>query len=824
MKSLLQDIRYAARLLSKKPAFTAIAILTLALGLGANIAAYSVVRAVLLNPLPFPRPEQLVRVYDDLRGSNAQDVSMSVPELYDLQKRSGVFADLSGLVSADADLTGGDHPERVELLGTNAGYFTLLGAKPQLGQIYTPAIASPGFTGEVVISDGLWHREYGGRPDALGKQVRLDNDLYTIIGVMPKNFRHPGPTVQTDVDVWANCGFAANPFPDPPLRNNRDIPAAIARLRTGLTVAQAQSQLDAYVAHLREQYPNDYPAAEAWSLRLVPVQEDLVGNVRTELVVLFAAVALVLLIGCVNLATFLLAKSAARQREIAIRLAMGAGRARLVRQLLTESILLAAIAGALALLAVVLMKDSLVSLAPADLPRLSEVSLSPGVLAFAFLISLFTGVLFGLIPALQSAKPDQVYSLREGSRGSGSSAHQARLSRIFVASEIALSLVLLVAAGLLVRSFQHLLQTQPGFDPHHLVTAQIWLPVPNDPTTDPYRTVEKRAAFNREVLRRLSGLPGAQSVSVDAASSLPMGSQRFQIQFTPEGLAQESDRAQVANFAAVDPQYFPVMHVPLLAGRHFTDADDDKSQPVVIVDETVAQRYWPGQNALGKRIKRGPLQSPAPWATIVGVVGNVKSAGLDLAAEPHIYFPNYQFPSYAMSVYLRTTAEPASLTQAIREAVQSVDPNVPVFAVRSMDDVVARSNAERRFSMQIVGLFAIVALLLAAIGIYGVMAYSVSRRTHEIGIRMALGAQRRDVLRMTLSEGARLIVFGLASGLAVALLLTRFLRTLLFGVNPSDPATFLAVSAMLAAAALLACYVPALRATRVDPLVALRDE
>jgi predicted permease len=825
MTVLLQDLRYAWRLLAKKPGFTALAILTLALGIGANIAVYSVVHAILLNPLPFPHPEQLVRVYDDLRGSNARDVSMSVPEMYDLEKRSGVFQELSGIVPADADLAGADHPERVELLGTTAGYFTILGAKPQFGSIYTPAEAQLGFTGQVVISDGLWQREYGADPHVIGKQLRLDNDLYTIIGVMPPDFRHPGPTLQSDVDVWASCGMAANPFPDPPQRSTRIIPGAIARLRPGITLTRAQAQLDAFVAHLRQEYPNDYPAAEAWSVRLVPIQEDLVGNVRTELVVLFGAVAFVLLIGCVNLATFLLAKSASRQREMAIRLALGAGRGRLARQLLTESILLAAIAGLLALLTVVWVKDSLLALAPASLPRLNEVSLSGGVLVFAFLLSLLTGVLFGLLPALQAVHSSQVDALREGSRGSGSSARQTRLSRILVASEIALSLILLIGAGLLVRSFQHVLAMKPGFDPHNLVTAQIWLPVPNDPKTDPYVTIEKRAAFNREVLRRLATLPGAESVSVDAWSSQPMSSrQHNQNRLTLEGLVAESDRAPIAEFASVDPAFFPIMRMPLLAGRLFADADDDKSQPVAIIDEALAHRYWPGQDPLGKRIKPVGVQSTALWMTIVGEVGNIKSDGLDSSAAPHVYVPNYQRPSYAMSVYIRTKSAPASLADAIRQTVQSIDPNVPVFAVRAMDDIVARSTAQRRFAMQIVGVFAVVALLLAAIGIYGVMAYSVSQRTHEIGIRMALGAQPGDVLSMTLGEGGRLVALGLGSGLLGAVILTRFLRSLLFNVAPTDAVTFASVSALLAVVALLACYVPALRATRVDPLVALRDE
>jgi predicted permease len=824
MGSILQDVRFAARVLVKNPGFTLVAVLTLALGIGANVATFGVVHAILLNPLPFPHSEQLVRVFDDLRASNTPDVGMSVPELWDFQQRSGVFQDVSAIWPINADLTGGDRPERVEVLITSANYFTMLGAHTELGRIYSPQDAVPGFSEAVDISDALWRRLFGGDPNVLGKKLRLDSDLYTIVGVMPPNFRHPGRTLQTDVDVWLPCGFNALPFPSPPNRNQRYLPGAIARLKPGLSVADAQARLVNFTTHLSQEFPTDYPAAASWTSRLISMQEDLVGNIRSELFVLFGAVVFVLLIGCVNLATFLLARSAARQREIAVRLALGASRARLVRQLLTESLLLATLAGAAALLTIVWLQRWLVNLAPSDLPRLSEVNFGGGMLLFAFLLSIVTGLLFGLAPALQAANPTQIASLREGSRGAGSSRGQRRLSRILVASEIALSLILLIGAGLLLRSFRQLLEVRPGFNPHHLLTAQIWLPIPNDPTKDPYRPNEKRAAFLHEVVRRVSSLPGVEMAGADSGNAISLGAARNSFAFTIEGRPAESQHYPVADGENVSPEFFRTLQTPLESGRFFTEMDDTHSQPVAVIDETLAQRYWPGESPLGRRVKFGPAQSRSSWMTIVGVVGNIKSDGFDAPSSPHLYSSVYQNPGYAMTLYLRTAAPSGPLGDQIRHEVLSVDPNVPVFAIRTMDEMIAKSVARRRFALQIIGVFAVVALLLAAIGIYGVMAYSVSQRTHEFGIRVALGAQRNDILRMAVGEGMLLVLFGVVSGLVGSAILTRFLRSLLFGVTPTDPVTFVIIPALLAAVALLACFIPARRATRVDPLIALREE
>ena len=514
MLSFVQDLRYALRMLLKSPGFTIVAVLTLALGIGANVATFSVVYAVLLRPLSFLHPEQLVRVFDDLRGPNDQDVGMSVPELWDLQDRSGVFQDISAVAPSSSAVGGGERTVRAESLVTSPDYFALLGAKPQLGRVYTPQDAVAGFLEPVVISDGFWRRNFASDPNIVGRKMRLDSDMYTIVGVMSPGFRHPGPTLNTDIEVWVATGFNALPFPVPAVRSQRMIPAAIGRLKPGLTVAQAQARLDAYISQLSREYPAEYPAAATWAVRLVPLKEDLVGPQRTELFILFGAVGFVLLIACVNIANLLLARSSGRLREIAIRLTMGASRARLARQLLTESTLLSVISGIVAMFTVLLLKNTILTLAPADIPRLNEIDVSAGVLFFAFLISILTGVLFGLAPALQAANPDQLENLREGGRGSGVSRRHTRVSRMLVMSEVALSIILLAGAGLLLRSFWNVLEVRPGFNPSHLATVQIWIPISNNPANGPYSVEEKRADFLLELSRRVSALPGVDQASI----------------------------------------------------------------------------------------------------------------------------------------------------------------------------------------------------------------------------------------------------------------------------------------------------------------------
>jgi putative ABC transport system permease protein len=823
MDTLIKNIRYGMRSLIRQPGFTAIAILTLALGIGANTAIFSVVNAVLLRPLPFRNPEQLVLVRDDLTGQNLENVGMSINELWDLQKSSGIFDQVSAVWPVDANLTGSDRPERIELLAVSPNYFSLLGAGAQLGRVFGPEDQAPGFAEGVVISDGLWHRLFGGDPNVLGRKIRADNDLYAVIGVMPPDFRHPGQTLRNEVDMWGTAGFSANPFPDP-LRARRFLPGGIGRLKPGLNLQQAQTQLDAFVARLKVEYPNDYPTQAGWQIRLLGAQEKLVGNVRTTLLMLLAAVGCVLLIGCVNIANLLLAKSSSRQREMGIRVALGASRRQLIIQLLTESLLLALGGGALALVSVTWLIRLLLKLVPTNIPRLNEVGFDFGMLGFAFLISVVTGLLFGLFPALQASRPDILVGLKDGSKGAGSGIRQVRFRNALVVVEFALSLVLLIGAGLLLRSFFHLLKVNPGFDSNHVLVARIWLPVPNNPDLDPYRAPGKRPAFVREVLGKLRSIPGVQYAAIGGGNGVPLIGPHNKNTFTIEERADEGSNLPLAQIDNVSPDYFRVLGVPLIKGRFFADTEDEKGQRVAIIDETMAARYWPNSDPIDKRLKFGGRASQAPWMTVVGVVGKIKTEGFDQADQPRVYVSSLQGAGYALAVYLKTTPNPESLSQPLLQQVQSVDPNLPVFGIQKLEDVVSTSLANRRFAVQMIGLFGCVALLLAGIGIYGVMSYMVTQRTHEIGIRLALGVQARDVLNMVVRQGLTLAVIGVGIGLIGAFALTRLMSSLLFGVSATDPLTFALIAVLLTGVALLACYLPARRATKVDPLVALRYE
>jgi predicted permease len=589
-----------------------------------------------------------------------------------------------------------------------------------------------------------------------------------------------------------------------------------------MTLEQAQARLNTYVAQLASAYPKEYPPAAGWTLRLVPIKEDLVGPQRTELFILLGAVGFVLLIACVNIANLLLARSSGRRREIAIRLAMGAGRARLMRQLLTESTLLSAISGVVALVTVLLLKDAIVSLAPADIPRLDEVSISAGVLIFAFVVSIATGVLFGLVPAFQAARADQIENLREGGRGSGVGRRHTRLSRVLVVAEVALSIVLLAGAGLLLRSFWHVLQVNPGFNPEHLTTVQLWIPQPNNPANDPFSVEEKRADFLLEVSRRVAAIPGVEQSSISGNDTLPMNSGRNYSLFTVTGHPANEAHKPFADIAVVDTRYFQTMEVPIASGRNFSELDTYKTRGVAVIDQKLARQYWPDSNPVGQELKFG-FGRGLQGVTIVGVAGDIKSDGYEAPSVPHIYVCLGQFAPVNAVVFLRSrNVAAAQLGDAVRHAVESLTPNVPVHSIITMDQIVTRSMANRRFSLELLGVFATVALLLAAIGIYGVMSYSFSQRTHEVGIRVALGAQRLDILRMAVGEGMFVVAIGLVAGIAGAVAVTRVFRSMLFGVDATDPVTLVVVAGILAAVALLACYIPARRATRVDPLVALR--
>ena len=824
MNAVINDLRYAARMLRNNTGFTLVAVLTLAFGIGANTAIFSVVNAVVLRPLPFSKPEQIVIIRDDMTGRQIEDVGLSVDELKDLQERSGVFQQVSAVWPVDANLTGSDRPERIELLAVSPNYFALLGANAQLGRVFGPEEQeAKGFAEGVVISDGLWKRLFGSDRNILGRKVYADTDLYTIIGVMPPGFRHPGKTLRNEVDMWATAGFTANPF-GPPVRAQRMLPGAIGRLKDGIDINQAQAKLDGLVANLQSEFPKEYPQEAGWSVRVLSAHQQLVGNVQKILYVVLAAVGLVLLIGCVNLANLMLARSSARRREMAIRLALGASRRRLVFQLLTESLLLAFIGGALALVVLTLSLKGLVQFIPADIPRQHEIEINLGVLGFVFLISTITGLLFGLVPALQASRPDVIGNLKDGSHGSGFGLATHRFRSGLVVLEFALSLILMIAAGLLLRSFGRLLDVNPGFNPENVLLARVWLPVPNNPELDPYRDPLKRSGFIKDLLQRVSVIPGVRSAAISNGNGVPLVGPHNSAGFAIEGDAVTNTTIPTAQIGVVSPDYFRTLETPLKRGRFLTEADDRQAPQVVLIDEALVQRYFNNRDPIGQRIKWGGPSSQAPWVTIVGIVGNVKSDGFDKPDQPHLYFPIFQNPAYAMAIYLRTDVAPSTVTQALREQVRAVDRDLPVFGERTMTQVAAESVSRRKFAMQLVGLFGVLALLLAGVGIYGMIAYSVTQRTREIGIRVALGASRSAILRWVLKQGMILTVAGVVVGLVGALVLTRLLRSLLFGIGPTDIVTYGVLATLLTVVALIACYVPARRATKVDPLVALRYE
>ncbi|HXM23560.1 MAG TPA: ABC transporter permease [Terriglobales bacterium] len=652
--------------------------------------------------------------------------------------------------------------------------------------------------------------------------MRLDTDLYTIIGVMPPDFRHPGRTLGHDVEVWVAAGYAAAPFPKPPVRTQRVIFGAIARLKPGLFLAQAQAKLDAFAAHLREQYPTDYLATAQWRARLVPLQQEVVGNASSMLFLLLASVGVVLTIACVNIASLLLARSSSRHREIAVRQALGASSWRLVRQTLTESVVLSLCGGALAVPVSFLLKDILLTLVPSTLPRLTEVVLNGRALLFVFAISVITGLLFGLAPAVQMSHRRLMDKLSLGSRCVGIASRQHRFLSALVACEFALSLVLMVGAGLLLRSFWKVLEVQPGFNSDHLVTAQLWLPVPNDPKNNPYPTQEKLNVFVSEVLRRVSALPGVNEVAIGGGNTLFTG-RRNATGFDIEGRIAAAGEAPTAEFGVATPDLFRVLGTPLIRGRSFTEADNEKGEPVALIDQTAAERFWPHEDPIGKQI-RPQFGRQQPLRRIVGVVGRSRSDGLDAPYTPHLFLPAWPSALNAMTVYIRTAASPEVLEEPVRREIQAVNPDLPVFGVRAFRSIISDSLASRRFAMEILGFFAATAMLPAAIGIYGVMAYFVSQRVREIGVRMALGAQRGDVMKLIVWKGMSLALAGVAAGLVAALGLAKLISGLLFGVSATDPLTIAAFTALLALVAFLANYIPASRAAKVDPMVALRYE
>jgi putative ABC transport system permease protein len=819
MGSFFQDVRYGLKLLRKSPGFTTVAILTLALGIGANTAIFSIVNSVLLRSLPFRDPDRLVKVSFDDPGLGLHDVPYSVPELEDLRSRSGVFDDVSVVFPTSTNLTGAKQPERLEALGVSPNYFSMFGVTPQVGRLFGPQDVALGFAEAAVISDGEWRRSFGADPGIVGRRIPLDNDLYTIVGVVPPGFRHPGKTIATDVEVWVTTGFSADPFPKP-ARSIRFLPGAMARLKPDVTVQQAQAQLSTMASQLRNDFPTDYPAASKWSIRIQPLQESLVGDIRPMLLVLMGTVILIILIASVNIANLLLARASGRQREMAVRLAVGASRVRMIRQMLTESLLLSFIAGIAGVVAAAGTLGFIVRFVPSKIPRLSEVNVDWRVLLFGLLISLITGLVFGFAPAIQSAKADLVSAIREGARGSGYGRKTSRLRGALIISELALAVVLLIGAGLLLRTFRFLLREDPGFNPDKVVAASIWLPNPNDPKTNPYPDIGSQAVFAREFQRRMGAIPGIETAAL--TSDLPGSPPRYSRALIIEDMPINSSQQVMAEIIRISPDYFKVIQCPLVRGRVFSEGDEAGKEMVVIVDETTAHRYWPDRDAVGRRLKIG--QNPnAPWMTVVGIMKDIKHDGLDKDAIPHIYTSVYQQTGRNLSVVLRTDLPPAQLESEIRDQIHAVDPGLPVFSVKSMNEVLEASLAPRRFSAELVALFAALALLLASIGIYGLLAYMVGQRSHEIGIRMALGARRDHILKLILRQGIFLAGAGVSAGLVAAVAAAPLIATLLYGVHPIDPVVFLSVALILLIVSFLASFIPAYRATKVNPIVALRE-
>ncbi|HWS87815.1 MAG TPA: ABC transporter permease [Pyrinomonadaceae bacterium] len=818
MRTLLQDLRFGVRMLWKRPGFTAVAVVTLALGIGANSAIFSVVNGLLLRPLPYADSERLAIIWTHSPGANVAQDWPSPGQFEAVKAQANSFESLALAHGTSQNLAGETGAERIGAVRTTSNMFPLLGVRPLLGRVFLPEEDAPGRPPVVVLSHGLWQRRFGSDPNVVGRAVTLNGKSHEVVGVMPADFSlgyEVMPTVGSVQQAEVLLPLALDA--EGRARQGDENYNVIGRLKPGATFEQARAELDQATRNLAQQFPEYYPPSRAFSFSARPLLEQVVGDVRPALLVLLGAVGFVLLIACANVANLLLARAAVREKEMAVRTAIGAGRWRIVRQLLTESLALSFAGGVLGLLIAFWGLDALRALAPGNIPRLSNITLDARVLLFTSLVTIMTGVLFGLAPALRSSRVNLGETLKEGGRGLAGGGGQ-RLRDALVVVEIALSLVLLAGAGLLVRSFMRVQQVEPGFDPRGVVSMRFAV------TGTPYQG-ERSTEFFRQLLERARAMPGVESAG--AVNSLPLSGTIGWGGITIEGYVPTTtgQEAIQADMRVAGVGYFETMRVPLLGGRHFDERDAAKDAPkVVVIDEKMARTYWPGQEPVGKRLKVGGADSEAPWLTIVGVVGGVKQYALDTDSRVTIYMPHGQNPSGTMYVVARTSGDAGALAQSLAREARAIEPNVPVYDVKTMTERLSDSLARRRFAMTALGLFALVAMALAAVGIYGVMSYSVAQRTREIGVRVALGARRRDVLGLVLRRGMLLAALGIGAGLAGALPLARVLGSLLFGVSASDPVTYAAISLLLALAALLACYVPARRATKVDPMVALRYE
>jgi len=808
MFKLLQDVRYAFRLLAKSPGFTAIAILTLALGIGANTAIFSVVNGVLLRPLPFRDPSQLVLIAEK---SSFPVISTSYENYLDWRDQSHSFESMEATRGGAITLTGAGDPERLNVRMVTAGLFSMLGINARVGRTFLPEEDRAGGTPVALLSYGLWQRRFGGSQEIIGKAINLDAQPYTVVGILPSGFQILQPA-----DIFLPFMPWAKTLPDD--RNWHPGIIPLARLKSGVSREQARVDMVGITKRLEQQYP-DYNTGT--SADVVGLQDQIVQNSRPALLLLLGAVSFVLLISCVNVANLLLARAASRGREVAIRTALGAGRARVIRQLLTESVLLSLAGGLLGVLMASAALGPLLKLAAGSVPQGAPIGLDPWVLAFTAGVSLLTGLLFGIVPAMRTAKLDLREALNEGSRGSTAGPGQHRLRGVLVAMEIALAMLLLVGSGLLLRSFSRLQEVPPGFQPDHLLVADIPL------SQTAYAKPENRYQFFDRLVERARTLPGVRSAA--AASFLPVSGGGSVIHFNITGRPPKSPHEFVAaGYRTITPNYLETLGVPLLQGRLFTHADNEKSPAVVAINATMAHTFFPNENPLGKRLQLGALpDQQVPTMEIVGVVGDVRP-GLGIDPQAEMYLPYRQadlvLPVFQLSVVMRTAGDPTLQTSALRSALAEIDPNQPLVRVRTMEENMATTVAQPRFRAWLIGIFAALALVLAAVGVYGVMSYTVTQRTSEIGVRVTMGAQPQDVFRIIVGEGLRLALIGVGVGLVTALALTRLLRSFLFGISAYDPLTFVGVSLLLTFVAVAASFFPARRATLVDPLVALRYE
>ena len=810
MDSIIKDIRYGVRGLLKHPGFTALVVITLALGIGASTAIFSVVDSVLLRRLPYTTASRIVAIQE--LNPAGKRVQVTSANFLDWRAQNTVFENLAAIKQTTSNLALSDHAERIDLAQANANFFDVFGVKPQYGRLFIPQDEQAGHEPVVVVSNALWRRRFGSDPSLVGKPITLDGKNYTVVGVAPAGFQYPDKT-----ELWVPpLKFVPELWPNQDVTQTRGMGylAAVATLKPGGSLAQAAAEMETITARLRQQYPN---TNNRRFNRVVSLQEHLVGDTNKLLWLLLGAVTFVLLIGCANVANLLLASGASRQKEMAIRSALGASRARVVRQLFTESTLLALTGGAVGLIIAYWGLAAITKLLPADFPRLNEIHMNVRVLAFTFAASVLTGILIGLVPALQISRPDVQESIRETGRGVSGNRRQSRFRQALIVVEVALSVVLLVGAGLLFRSFLRLQSVNTGFVSEHVWTARL------TPSGTSYANQADYDRFYSQVLQKVSAVPGVQDAGLINTLPLDKGpTTGFRVDGRP---VETPDKWPSVNYRAVSPNYFRAMGIPVLQGRAYTDRDNTNTPPVMIVNQKLADENFAGENPIGKRITFGNMNNNQPvWFEIVGVVANVRSLELREEPTPELYFASLQDYWPAMSLVVRSNGDTPSLSASVRQIVNEIDKSVPVSNVQMMDHVVSASITQPRFNLFLLGLFSTVAMLLSAAGIYGVTAYTVTQRTHELGIRIALGALVNDVLKMILGQGMAVIGIGLAIGLAAAFGLVRLLRSFLFGVGEKDPFTFVAITVLLLLVALLACYIPARRATKVDPLEALRYE